>query len=83
MIRERKQHKARWSERVVDWIKSDWYCPKCGKQDMWQEGRGGGDYYHDNTVQCHSCGHDMCCVPTVEDTIEKPAPWWDSVEQKP
>ena len=77
--RPRKIAKSRYSNREVEWIQSDWFCPKCGKRDMWQEGTGGGDYYHDNTVTCHSCRHDMCCVDTVRDEPEVKAPWWDEV----
>lgn len=43
-----------------------YFCPACGKQDMWQEGGAGNDYYHDATAECASCQHVMCCVPSVE-----------------
>lgn len=53
-------------EKNILWVATDWFCPSCGKQDMWQEGGGGGDYYHDSSVFCHSCGHEMCCVQAEE-----------------
>lgn len=52
-------------EGQVLWVATDWFCPACGKQDMWQDGAGGGDYYHESQVTCHSCQHTMCCVPAV------------------
>jgi hypothetical protein len=67
-LRERKQRPTRaYSKKLVGWIKSDWFCMECGKQDVWQEIDGGDDYYHARTVECHSCGHDMCCVGDVKD----------------
>lgn len=77
--RPRKMARSVIFERDVEWMLSDWFCPACGKRDMWQEGRGGGDYYHDSSVRCFSCRHYMCCVDAVEDAPEKKAPWWDEV----
>lgn len=54
-------------ETTNEWIKSDWFCPKCGKQEMWQEVGTGDDYYHDCSVTCKACGYSMCCVGVVED----------------
>lgn len=48
--------------RGVEWIKSDWYCRDCGKQDVWQRSDEGQDYYHDSGAECHSCGTYMCCL---------------------
>ena len=48
------------------WVLSDWFCPSCGMKDMWQRSKGGGDYYHDYSVTCHSCGYEMCCVGNVD-----------------
>jgi transcription elongation factor Elf1 len=50
----------------VEWLKSDFYCPNCGKQDMWQATNEGDDYYHQYSVVCHACQHEMCCVDKVE-----------------
>ena len=80
MSRPRKQEPAFYSRgKPVEWILSDWFCPACGKRDMWQDCRGGGDYYHDYDVTCGSCGYKMCCVELVKDKPEPKAPWWDAV----
>lgn len=52
---------------VVTWIKSDWFCMECGKQDVWQEVDGGDDYYHAMEAVCFSCRHRMCCLSEVKD----------------
>lgn len=48
-----------------EWVKSSYYCPYCGKQDMWQEADADDDYYHSCSVTCHSCQYDMCCVEKI------------------
>lgn len=53
-------------KKAITWVKSKWFCPACGKQDMWQDADSGDDYYHDFVVECHSCKHVMCCVEKVE-----------------
>ena len=68
-MRERKVSTSTrdYGPKQVQWIKSDWYCMECGKQDVWQIIGGGSDYYRDCEVTCHSCQHTMCCVDEVED----------------
>ena len=84
MSLERKHAPCRYSGAQVEWIKSGWFCPSCGKQDMWQEVGDSDDYYHERSVTCGSCNHTMCCVGRVED--EKPerwsTAWWNDVEPK-
>ena len=41
--------------QMVQWIKSDYFCAACGKQDMWQEVDDWDDYYLGRSVACHSC----------------------------
>jgi hypothetical protein len=61
-----------------EWILSDWFCPNCGVRDMWQvTNQGGGDYYHDLDVHCHSCSYSMCCVGEVRDEPAEKPHWWD------
>lgn len=55
----------------VAWVKSDWFCPKCGQRDMWQEVSAGADYYHGYAVECKQCGYDMCCVQQVTDNVPR------------
>ena len=63
--REQYGHEA--GPRIITVVKSDWYCPSCGKQDMWQDVNcSGGDYYHEHSVTCLSCRYDMCCVDVVK-----------------
>lgn len=57
----------------VWWIKADWYCPSCGKQEMYQDRSfPGSDYYHESSVTCFACGYDMCCVGEVIDEKRTP-----------
>lgn len=37
------------------WDKTDWYCPACGKQAMWEE-RDSDDYYAGTNYECSECG---------------------------
>lgn len=60
---------------AVEWVLSDYYCPSCGKRDMWQECGSGEDYYHNASVRCASCDHDMCCVEIISRVAE--TTWWD------
>jgi predicted RNA-binding Zn-ribbon protein involved in translation (DUF1610 family) len=34
--------------------KTDYFCPNCGKQSIWEE-QGGGDYYVGVDYECCSC----------------------------
>lgn len=72
MTRERKPLRdgdERW--RIgKEWVKSDWFCMECGKQDVWQGTSQGGDYYHDYNATCHSCGHEMCCLPPLLEDLK-------------
>lgn len=34
--------------------KTDWFCPHCGKQEMW-DSTGSGDYYTGTTSYCTAC----------------------------
>lgn len=69
-MRERKTlaSKKTFGPKLIDYIKSDYFCPQCGKQDMWQDVKNSEDYYHHNSVECSSCEYQMCCVETIEDT---------------
>ena len=69
MTRQRKPLREgdyRYPGQPDDWIKSDWFCPSCGVQDMWQRTSGGDDYYHQYSVTCHTCTFEMCCVDKVD-----------------
>lgn len=82
MSRPREKRTSAYKKNAMDeWILSDWFCPACGRRDMWQLVGRGGDYYHDYEVTCKACGHLMCCVDEVRDEKEKPAPWWDEVSR--
>ena len=37
------------------YYKTEWYCPNCGKQEVWDES-GEGDFYAGTTSYCTECG---------------------------
>lgn len=37
-----------------EWTKDEFFCPKCGKQELWREG-GSGDYYLGPSYYCVAC----------------------------
>lgn len=37
------------------WDKSEYFCPHCGKNEVWEQ-QGDGDYYQGVTYLCISCG---------------------------
>src|SRR4051794_24848386 len=51
--------------KTETWIKSDFYCPKCGKQTVWEEDtKFGGDYYEGENKVCTSC-EALFTMPTL------------------
>lgn len=40
---------------ITEYDKSEFYCPLCGKQEVWEE-KGQGDYYCGSDYVCISCG---------------------------
>ena len=64
----------RWPHDTArEWIHVRYFCPECGKRDMWQrDDDNEGDYYHANTAFCHSCGASMCCVGAPEEFAGTP-----------
>ena len=42
------------------WEHTDFYCPSCGKQEVWVED-GPGDYYAGPDYLCRVCGGGMGC----------------------
>jgi hypothetical protein len=65
-------------DRECIWYLSDWFCRSCGKRDTWQSEHEGGDYYHDCSVTCASCGDVMCCVAALDKTVDDSQAWWVS-----
>lgn len=41
---------------VERWEKCDYFCPNCGKKEVWEE-QGGGDYYAGVDYVCVACDH--------------------------
>ena len=39
---------------LEDWVKTEYYCPHCGKQEVWDEDSG-GDHYVGTRLTCVSC----------------------------
>lgn len=37
------------------WEKSDWYCPRCGEQKVWED-QGDVDHYYGSQYACTGCG---------------------------
>lgn len=79
----RARLKARWPqeerpkryphETSGTWLRSPFYCVKCGQRDCWQHEDEGADYYVDSTVTCKACGHEQACMPEWEYWPEPPA----------
>lgn len=40
---------------VSEWEKTELFCPKCGKQEVWNE-HGPGDFYDGTEYMCAVCG---------------------------
>ena len=38
-----------------NWSKTEYYCPNCGRQYVWEED-GEGDYYVGSQLMCTCCG---------------------------
>jgi hypothetical protein len=65
-VRERKLHPPlHGGSKPVEWVRSDWYCYKCGVQNVWQEADSGCDYYVGHSAICHTCGEQMQCMDRV------------------
>lgn len=47
--------------RKSDWFKSAYFCPNCGKQDVWFEDDD-GDYFLGERYACTSCK----CLFTIQ-----------------
>jgi predicted RNA-binding Zn-ribbon protein involved in translation (DUF1610 family) len=41
-------------ERESEWTKTEYFCPNCGKLEVWSED-GPGDYYAGEDYVCTSC----------------------------
>jgi hypothetical protein len=44
--------------RTEAWFKTDYFCPICGKKEVWSEA-GPGDYYAGPRILCVECGGSM------------------------
>jgi hypothetical protein len=38
----------------MDWVKTVYYCPNCGKREVWEES-GAGDFYESRELCCTEC----------------------------
>jgi transposase-like protein len=56
------------------WETTDYFCPRCGKQDVWVEDSP-GDYYTGPSHLCKACGADFS-LPYGCDA--RPNNWQDS-----
>ncbi len=46
--------------------KETWFCPNCGKQELWTS-TDAGDYYYGSMSICTACGHGCyLCAGTTE-----------------
>lgn len=50
--------------------KSRYFCPNCGKQEVWEE-QGAGDYYVGVTYICAACGAKFD-LPSGADPVTEP-----------
>ena len=42
-------------EYTENWDKAEWFCPACGRREVYEE-QGGGDYYVGTRFLCEKCG---------------------------
>jgi len=52
-IRYYREDKTHWG---CDVEKTEYYCPECGKQEVY-EALGEGDYYEGTGLYCNSCNN--------------------------
>lgn len=52
---------------VERWVKTGWFCLKCGAQDVWQSTEEGDDYYLGYSCTCKRCQHVQHCVDHWEE----------------
>lgn len=55
--------------KTTNWIKEDYYCPNCGKQEVWME-ENSGDYYVGETYLCINCAFKFALPCSVVITTE-------------
>ncbi len=62
----RSSDRKSYNNDIDFWVKTEFYCTDCGKQDIWQRSdETYGDYYHECNVVCHSCENVICCMPSI------------------
>lgn len=52
--RNSREYSHKYSE---SWEQTKDFCPHCGKQTVWVENSGGGDYYVGEEYLCLTCNH--------------------------
>lgn len=50
--------KYTWGDLERTYIKGELFCPKCGKQSIYEE-QEEGDYYLGSDFYCSECDHDF------------------------
>lgn len=50
-------------------VRTDYFCPHCGRQDMWQEKDGGEDFYVGIPTVCETCHEITLNLDTQQDDI--------------
>lgn len=58
------------------WKRDTYYCPNCGKQNVWSE-QGEGDYYYGPSSLCVDCGFSFClnCEGMPEGHNDRETTW--------
>lgn len=59
---------------ILDYERTDYYCPSCGKQEVWVE-QSGGDYYAGADYVCVACSSlhhlDSSCSNVDDGIVEQ------------
>lgn len=63
--REREHRPGFRQGEQIEWVKTLWACPRCGRREMWQEADPACDYYVECSATCKACGFVLLCVRSV------------------
>jgi predicted RNA-binding Zn-ribbon protein involved in translation (DUF1610 family) len=61
---------------IAEYEKSKYFCPNCGKQEVWEE-QGEGDYYAGSSYICTSCSY----TSYLDRTMKADSAWAKIPEQ--
>jgi predicted RNA-binding Zn-ribbon protein involved in translation (DUF1610 family) len=62
-----------------EYSRCEWYCPNCGKQEVWEEA-GPGDFYEREDYVCLGCEIHFTLPRTDDITIDEKDPFRQILE---